>query len=112
MLIRIGTAMLLTCTTLASTAQAEGDPAKGQTLVRAQCARCHGLDGNARSTSIQPVPMLAGQPAVYLLQEMKNYAAGKREDTSKQQAMTRELSYLTEQDMEDIAVFFAAQERY
>jgi len=56
--------------------------------------------------------MLAGQPAVYLLQEMKNYAAGKREDTSKQQAMTRELSYLTEQDMEDIAVFFAAQERY
>ena len=112
MFIRRGIATLLASAVLTGTALAEGDPAKGQTLVRTQCARCHGLDGNARSTSIQPTPMLAGQPAVYLVQEMRNYASGKREDKSKNQAMTRELGYLSDRDMEDIAPYFEAQERY
>jgi len=43
---------------------------------------------------------------------MHNYASGKREDTSKEQGMMRVLGLLTDQDMEDIAVFYEAQGRY
>ena len=91
---------------------AEGDPNNGRNLARTNCARCHGVDGNARSTSFQPVPMLAGQPASYLVQEMRNYLSGSREDSSKGESMTRFLNDLSEQDFEDIAAFYESQKRY
>lgn len=91
---------------------AEGDPEQGRVLARTNCAHCHGVDGNARSTSFQPVPMLAGQPAVYLIQEMRNYLAGARDDSSKNAAMTRALEEMSDQDILDVAGFFAAQKRY
>ena len=91
---------------------AEGDPNNGRNLARTNCARCHGVDGNARSTSFQPVPMLAGQPATYLVQEMRNYVSGARNDSSKGEFMTRFLRDLSEQDFEDIAAFYEAQKRY
>ena len=112
MSMRIAAAALLAWAGLASPALADGDPAKGLPLVRQHCSHCHGLDGNARSTSFQPIPMLAGQPAVYLLRQMQNFAAGKREDTSKSQWMTRVLSLLTEEDMADLAAYYEAQGRY
>ena len=92
---------------------AEGDAANGKMLAKAsRCGFCHGDDGNARSTSLQVVPMLAGQPAAYLVQEMKNYAEGLRVDTSRKGNMTKELQRLGEQDYEDIAAFYEAQKRY
>ena len=93
-------------------ARAEGDAAKGRTLAQTECARCHGRDGNARSTSVQVVPMLAGQPAAYLVQEMLNYAEGIRKDTSRNGNMAKKLQELGTQDFEDIAAFYAAQKRY
>ncbi|WP_428687911.1 c-type cytochrome [Roseibium sp.] len=49
------------CAGAGQAAFAEGDPANGRTLAKSsQCSRCHGQDGNVRSTSFQPVPMLAG----------------------------------------------------
>jgi cytochrome c553 len=77
-----------------------------------QCTRCHGVDGNARSTSLQVVPMLAGQPAAYLVQEMVNYAEGTRTDSSKNGQMAKELGLLSEADFEDIAAYYEAQKRY
>ncbi len=91
---------------------AEGDPEKGRDLARTNCGRCHGDDGNARSTSFQPVPMLAGQPAVYLVKEMRAYATGTRVDTSRGAEMTRFLQGLSDQDYEDLAAYYAAQKRY
>lgn len=111
---KAGSAMAF-CIVLSGTAPpvwAEGDADRGRDLARTNCARCHGEDGNARSTSFQPVPMLAGQPAVYLLQEMRNYASGVREDTSRGGAMTRFLADLSDQDFEDMAAHYAAQKRY
>lgn len=105
-------ALILAITSNASGAMAEGDPERGRDLARTNCARCHGEDGNARSTSFQPVPMLAGQPAVYLVQEMKNYVSGARDDSSKGQSMTRFLQDMSEQDFEDVAAYYAAQTRY
>lgn len=93
-------------------AHAEGDVAKGRALSQTECSHCHGRDGNARSTSIQVVPMLAGQPAAYLVQEMVNYADGIRADSSKNGNMAKRLRELSVQDIEDIAAFYEAQKRY
>lgn len=106
------TALCMVLSVCASNATAEGDPEKGRDLARVNCARCHGEDGNARSTSFQPVPMLAGQPAVYLLQEMRNYASGVREDRSRGGGMTDFLKDLNDQDFEDLAAYYAGQKRY
>ncbi|MDU8946448.1 c-type cytochrome [Ovoidimarina sediminis] len=97
---------------IAETAIAEGDPENGRDLARSNCARCHGVDGNARSTSFQPVPMLAGQPSVYLLNEMKNYVSGARVDSSKGASMTKFLRDLSDQDLADLAAFYEVQKRY
>jgi cytochrome c553 len=56
--------------------------------------------------------MLAGQPAIYLVQEMKNYASGAREDKSKRSTMSKALNSLSDKDFEDIATYYQAQERY
>jgi cytochrome c553 len=107
--------VLLTLMSIAGAANsvaAEGDPDNGKALARTNCARCHGVDGNARTTSFQPVPMLAGQPESYLLQEMRNYASSARVDSSKGQEMTRFLKTLSDDDFEDIAAFYAGQRRY
>ncbi|MCG6882798.1 MAG: c-type cytochrome [Silicimonas sp.] len=102
-----GLMVLLATTAVAS---AEGDPENGK-LVSGRCTNCHG-DGNARSTSFQVVPMLAGQPASYLVKEMQNYANGSREDTSRNGRMSEILRSLEPQDLEDIAAYFEAQKRY
>jgi cytochrome c553 len=101
-----GASILAGLATLSTGASAEGDPANGKMLAQgSRCTFCHGVDGNARSTSIQVVPMLAGQPAAYLAQEMKNYAEGIRADTSRKGVMAKELRLLSERDYEDLAAY-------
>lgn len=47
----------------------------GKTKAAMACAGCHGLVGLA----MQPnVPNLAGQSAIYLTEQLKNYRSGKR----------------------------------
>lgn len=65
----------------------------------AQCAACHGPDGIARSAD---VPNLAGQHELYLYNQLKAFAAGKRPH--------REMRYmsrqLTDADMHAIAQYY------
>lgn len=105
--------VVLACIGLAPAVQAEGNPGNGQTLAtKWNCARCHGQDGNARSTSFQVVPMLAGQPAAYLVKEMVNYADGTRQDLSRNESMSKSLRELGPQDLEDLAAYYESQKRY
>jgi cytochrome c553 len=99
---------------LSTGASADGDLANGRTLAQGStCTQCHGVDGNARSTSLQPIPMLAGQPAIYLVEQMKNYAEGRRVSSTKNfDLMVKELRLLSEKDFEDIAAYYEAQKRY
>jgi len=99
---------------VASGAFADGDPDRGRILAQSStCTSCHGVDGNVRSTSLQPIPMLAGQPAAYLVEQMKNYAEGKRLSSTKNfDLMVKELRLLSEKDFEDIAAYYQAQKRY
>jgi cytochrome c553 len=66
------------------------------------CAACHGADGN----SVTPDwPMLAGQHASYIVRQLQAFKNGERTDVT----MKPFADMLSEQDMLDVAAYFAAQ---
>lgn len=86
---------------LASGVSAAGDVEAGKNA-SALCAGCHGADGN----SVVPnFPKLAGQGQKYLLKQMNDVKAGKRVIIE----MTGMLDGFSEQDLENLAAYFAAQ---
>ena len=85
-------------------AQAEGDAAAGQAKT-AICAACHGADGN----STNPLwPKLAGQNAKYTAKQVREIKAGV---VRKSPLMAPMVAALSDQDIEDIAAFYATQPR-
>jgi cytochrome c553 len=66
------------------------------------CAACHGADGNSANPAW---PSLAGQNAPYILKQLEAYRSGSRTDP----LMTSQAMPLSEQEMRDLAVYFAAQ---
>jgi cytochrome c553 len=80
---------------------AAGDPARGKQLA-AQCFACHGVDGNSPS----PVnPKIGGQHEAYLLLALNAYVEGTRPNS----LMTGAVLDKSEQDLRDIAAYFASQ---
>jgi cytochrome c553 len=68
------------------------------------CAACHGTDGN----SPNPLwPNIAGQHESYIIASLQAYKDGVRNDP----LMTGMAAGLSEQDMMDLAAFYAGQER-
>ena len=92
---------LLLALGLAGAAQAAGDAAAGQAKA-ALCSACHGVDGNS---PLPNFPKLAGQGERYLLKQMQDIKQGARPVLE----MTGMLAPLSDQDMADIAAYFAAQ---
>ncbi|MDE1198398.1 MAG: c-type cytochrome [Pseudomonas sp.] len=78
-----------------------GDPAAGQAKA-AVCGACHGPDGNSPAPNF---PKLAGQGQRYLLKQLHEIKDGKRVVLE----MTGLLNNLNEQDLADIAAYFASQ---
>jgi cytochrome c553 len=105
---------ILSCLCVAAgVAWAEGDPANGKKLIKKwDCITCHGLSGNNRSSEDEPVPMLAGQPAGYLIKAINEYKSGPRIDTDNWSRMSGRVKGLSDQDIEDIAAHYAAQKRF
>ena len=66
------------------------------------CAHCHGTDGNSTASAY---PSLAGQTKDYLYRQMKDFQAGRR----KNPMMSPANAVLTDQDMQELAEFFASQ---
>lgn len=85
-------------------ALAEGDPAAGEKKAYT-CLGCHGVKHYVNSYPTYHVPRIAGQNAEYLQAALKAYRAG----TRKHQTMQANAGLLTDQDIEDIAAWFAAQ---
>lgn len=80
---------------------AEGSVEAGQTKA-ATCVACHGVAGN----SVNPLwPTLAGQHRQYMVKQLKAFKTGGRTDP----LMTPMTTSLSEQDMEDLAAYFATQ---
>lgn len=86
---------------------AEGSPllkgdAKAGEGKAAGCAACHGPKGNSATPAW---PKLAGQSAVYTYEQLKHFKDGSR----KNGLMAPMAAPLSEQDMIDLALFFATQ---
>ncbi|WP_006788564.1 c-type cytochrome [Thiorhodospira sibirica] len=78
-----------------------GDAERGQSI-SGVCMACHGPDGN----SFNPEwPSLAGQSAQYTYQQLLDYKEGRRKDP----LMTDQAKPLSDQDMRDLAAFYATQ---
>ncbi len=85
------------------TARAAGNPAAGKEKSQT-CAACHGPLGK---TSQQPnYPILAGQHESYLYHALKGYKSGTRQNA----VMNGMVSQLSDQDLQDLAAWFASQE--
>jgi len=78
---------------------AQGDIKAGSEKARA-CQVCHGKGGKSTNPTY---PILAGQHAKYIIKQLKAFKAGVRKDP----IMNGMASTLSEQDMEDVAAFFA-----
>jgi cytochrome c553 len=70
----------------------------------AACAACHGEGGNSRS---EAVPSLTGHPAPYLVVQLILF----REQQRRNEIMTPLAKALSDQDIEDLAAYFAGQTR-
>lgn len=82
-------------------AEAAGDAAAGKAKA-AVCAGCHGADGNSMAPSF---PKLAGQNERYFIKQIKDIKSGARDVAM----MTAFVSALSDQDIEDLAAYFASQ---
>lgn len=95
----LGGAMIL----VSVSGHAGGDAKAGATKAQI-CAACHGMDGN----STNPLwPKLAGQHAPYLVKQLQAFKTGTRKDP----VMSPMAMPLSDQDMEDVAAYFAAQKQ-
>lgn len=78
-----------------------GDPVAGREKSQT-CAACHGVNGN----STNPVwPKLAGQHPSYIVKQLEDFKAGRRENAQ----MSPMATNLSKQDMEDLAAYYAIQ---
>ena len=82
-------------------AHAAGDATAGQAKA-AVCGACHGPDGNSPAPNF---PKLAGQGERYLTKQMHDIKDGKRTVLE----MTGLLTNLNDQDLADLAAYFASQ---
>ena len=97
-----GLTLLAAALALPASSLAEGDASAGKTKAFT-CMGCHGVPGYNNVYPTYHVPKLGGQHAAYLVTALQGYKTGQRSHKTMQaQAQT-----LSEQDMQDIAAFFA-----
>lgn len=104
--------LAVTCALLGTTAtvSAQGDPAAGKQKA-ATCAACHNADGNS---AVAQYPKLAGQHEGYLAKQLANFKAANTpdsKDVKRVNAIMNGMAMpLSDQDMQDLAAYFASQE--
>jgi cytochrome c553 len=97
----LAAALAVALATVALPARAAGDAAAGQAKA-VTCAACHGVDGN----SLNPEwPSLAGQHESYIVKQLQAFKSGARQNV----LMSGQAMALSDQDMADIAAYFAGQ---
>jgi cytochrome c553 len=91
--------LVATLVLFAGTAQA-ADPAAGR-MKAAMCAACHGAQGIAVAPD---APNLAGQPEMYLAEQLRAYKSGKR----RHDVMTLMAKPLSDADIDNLAAWFSS----
>lgn len=89
----------LACILAVSNVQAR-DPVAGKAKA-GQCAACHGALGLSQ---LPNAPHLAGQPAIYIVEQLKNYRSGKRPN----EVMGVIAKPLTDGEIDDLAAWYAS----
>jgi cytochrome c553 len=79
------------------------EPAKGAAISSAVCAACHTNDGSRGSPAN---PIIQGQHPEYLVKQLSEFKAGKRESA----IMRAMAAPLSEADMKNVAAFYASKE--
>lgn len=82
-----------------------GDIEKGEKLSQT-CLGCHGAPGLRNPGPVYAIPMVGGQHAEYIVASLQAYKDKQRNHKT----MQAQASNLSDQDMQDIAAFFAAME--
>jgi len=77
------------------------DVADGQAVARSACAGCHGIDGVSAAKGI---PNIAGQRAVYMYTELRDYQRG----LNKGEAMTQAVKFLSDDAIVKAAAYYAS----
>ena len=88
----------------APAAALQGDPHRGKELSYT-CLGCHGIDGYRNAYPDYSVPKLEGQSPEYLSGALHDYRKGDRSHIT----MHSQAEELSDQDIADIAVFFAGK---
>lgn len=91
---------MLAVAALASAASGAADPKAGRAKAAA-CAVCHGQAG---ISTVPNAPHLAGQPAIYVEEQLKSYRSGKR----RHEVMNVVAKPLTDADIDDLAAWYAS----
>jgi cytochrome c553 len=78
-----------------------GDATAGQAKAAA-CGACHGMDGNSSDAQY---PKLAGQSEQYIVRQLTDFKAGKRQNP----IMLGMATPLSTQDMHDVGAYFASK---
>jgi len=78
-----------------------GDATAGQAKA-AVCGACHGMDGNSSDAQY---PKLAGQSEQYIVRQLTDFKAGKRQNP----IMLGMATPLSTQDMHDVGAYFASK---
>lgn len=94
---------LLLCL-LATNAFADGDYKAGKVKAYT-CTGCHGIVGYNNTYPTYRVPRIGGQNMEYLVIALKAFKSGERRHKS----MNLQAEALNDQDIQDIAVYLAAQ---
>ncbi len=81
---------------------AKPDPAKGQAISTQVCGACHTADGSRGSPAN---PIIAGQHPEYLVKQLQEFKAGKRNNP----VMKGFSSTLSDDDMRNVAAFYASK---
>jgi len=77
------------------------DAAEGRAKADAGCALCHGPNGVA---TMPGAPNLAGQQAIYLSEQLKNYRSGKRHH----EVMSYIAKPLTDAEIAQLAAWYSS----
>ena len=95
-------ALLLSFAATAPAYAAEGDAEAGK--IKAEtCMGCHGIPGYKNVYPTYTVPRVGGQHPEYIVAALKAYKMGQRSHKT----MQAQAASLSEQDMADIAAYFA-----
>ena len=98
----IRAAAWITVVAFAAGAASAGDVKAGRSKALA-CQACHGLDGISQ---VPDAPNIAGQTEAYLATQLRAFKSGDR----KSEPMKLVASTLTDQDIDNLAAYFAAIE--